>query len=58
MRALNAAGVPAEVHLLATGGHAFGLRREPSPETVWPSLLDNWIVGLGGVPSQGIGAGR
>lgn len=42
-RALNIAGVPAEVHIFATGGHAFGLRRSHSPDTVWPSLLENWL---------------
>ena len=34
----------AEVHLFATGGHAFGLRRDHSPDTVWPGLLENWLV--------------
>lgn len=42
-RALNIAGVPAEIHIFATGGHAFGLRRSHSPDTVWPSLLENWL---------------
>ena len=42
-RALDKAGVPSEVHLFATGGHAFGLRRNHSPDTVWPALLENWL---------------
>lgn len=42
-RALNAANVPTEVHLFATGGHAFGLRRDHSPDSVWPSLVENWL---------------
>lgn len=42
-RALNDNDVAAEVHLFAKGGHAFGLRRGRSPDTVWPSLLDNWL---------------
>lgn len=46
-RALNEGGVPAEVHLFAKGGHAFGLRRKQSPDTVWPSLVENWLVGTG-----------
>jgi acetyl esterase/lipase len=46
-RALNDAGVPAEVHLFATGGHAFGLRRKHSPDTVWPSLVENWLRDIG-----------
>jgi acetyl esterase/lipase len=45
-RALDEAGVPAEVHLFATGGHAFGLRRDHSPDTVWPSLVENWLKEL------------
>lgn len=46
-RALDQAGVPAEVHLFAIGGHAFGLRRNHSPDTVWPGLLENWLRGVG-----------
>ena len=42
-QALDAAGVPAEAHFFATGGHAFGLRRDRSPDTVWPSLVENWL---------------
>ena len=49
-RALNDAGVPAEVHLFATGGHAFGLRRKHSPDTVWPSLVENWLRDIGILP--------
>jgi acetyl esterase/lipase len=46
-RALNAAGVPAEVHLFARGGHAFGLRRTEHPVTLWPSLVENWLKEIG-----------
>lgn len=46
-RALNEAGVPAEVHLFGKGGHAFGRRRNHSPDTVWPGLLQNWLVETG-----------
>jgi acetyl esterase/lipase len=46
-RALDQAGVPTEVHLFATGGHAFGLRRDQSPDTVWPGLLETWLKGIG-----------
>lgn len=45
-RALNAAGVPSEIHIFATGGHAFGLRRNHSPDTAWPPLLENWLSEL------------
>jgi acetyl esterase/lipase len=46
-RALNDAGVPAEVHLFAKGGHAFGLRRTEHPVTMWPSLVENWLKEIG-----------
>ena len=41
--ALNKAGVPAEMHLYAQGGHAFGLRRTKSPITGWPQLVETWL---------------
>lgn len=46
-RALNDANVLAEVHLFAHGGHAFALRRNHSPDTVWPGLLENWLTQIG-----------
>jgi acetyl esterase/lipase len=42
-RALDDAHVPAEVHLFAKGGHAFGLRRTSDAITSWPSLVENWL---------------
>ena len=50
-RALDQAGVPAEVHLFSTGGHAFGLRRHHSPDTVWPGLLETWLKERGVLPN-------
>jgi acetyl esterase/lipase len=46
-RALNLAGVPAEVHLFAKGGHAFGLRDKDHPVSSWPSLVENWLKDVG-----------
>lgn len=46
-RALDKAGVPAEVHLFATGGHAFGLRSTGSQVSSWPSLVENWLGEIG-----------
>lgn len=46
-RALDNAGVPAEVHLFAKGGHAFGLRRTGHPVDVWPSLVETWLKEFG-----------
>jgi acetyl esterase/lipase len=45
--ALQKAGVPAEMHLYAKGGHAFGLRRTQSPITEWPKLVEDWLKTMG-----------
>jgi acetyl esterase/lipase len=41
--ALKNAGVPAEMHLYAEGGHAFGLRRTRFPITEWSQLVEKWL---------------
>jgi acetyl esterase/lipase len=45
--ALQKAGVPAEMHVYAQGGHAFGLRRTNSPITEWPVLVERWLKTIG-----------
>jgi len=45
--ALKKAGVPAEMHLYARGGHAFGLRPTKFPVTAWPGLVETWLVTIG-----------
>jgi acetyl esterase/lipase len=45
--ALKKAGVPAEIHLYAQGGHAFGLRRTKFPITAWPQLVETWLRTIG-----------
>jgi len=45
--ALKNAGVPAEMHLYAQGGHAFGLRRTKFPITGWPQLVETWLRTIG-----------
>lgn len=51
-RALDAAGVPSEVHFFAKGGHAFGLRRMPHPVgAAWPHLLEAWLREIGVLPA-------
>lgn len=45
--ALSKAHVPAEMHLYAHGGHAFGLRRTTSPITDWPRLAEAWLRTIG-----------
>lgn len=45
--ALLKAGVPAEMHVYARGGHAFGLRRTPQPVSDWPRLVEAWLGSIG-----------
>jgi acetyl esterase/lipase len=46
-RALADAGIPAEVHLFATGGHAFGMRAMADRVSSWPSLVEGWLKDIG-----------
>lgn len=46
-RELKKAGVPVEMHLYASGGHAFGLRPTEKPITGWPILFLQWIQTIG-----------
>lgn len=45
--ALTSAGVPAEMHLYAQGGHAFGMRPSSFPVSQWPKLLERWLATIG-----------
>jgi acetyl esterase/lipase len=45
--ALKNAGVPAELHMYAKGGHAFGLRETKDPVTRWPGLVEEWLQTIG-----------
>ncbi|WP_218018137.1 alpha/beta hydrolase [Sphingomonas azotifigens] len=42
-RALDSAGVPAEVHLFGSGGHAFALRATGHGVDRWTELLETWL---------------
>jgi len=44
---LKRAGVPAEMHVYSTGGHAFGLRRTDKAVTRWPELVETWLRTIG-----------
>lgn len=45
---LQAASVPAEVHLFQEGGHGFGVRLiEGRPAAIWPQLVLAWAARLG-----------
>lgn len=48
--ALAKAHVPAEMHLYAHGGHAFGLRPGKFPISGWPKLAMAWLQTIGVVP--------
>lgn len=50
--ALQSAGVPAEMHLYAKGGHAFGLRSANLPVGRWPVLVEQWLHSIGVLGSQ------
>ncbi len=42
--ALRRAGVPAELHIYAKGGHGFGMKRTaPSPVRTWPDRCADWL---------------
>jgi len=45
--ALKDAKVPAEMHLFARGGHAFGVRRTNVPVTHWTDLAETWLKTIG-----------
>jgi len=45
-RALKDAGVPAEMHLYAKGGHGYGIRPTALPITHWEDLAATWLQGL------------
>lgn len=45
--ALQKSEVPAELHIYAQGGHAFGLRASKLPISVWPALVEKWLHTIG-----------
>jgi len=50
--AMKRAGVPAELHVYATGGHGFGLRPSANPCCTWPDRCDAWMQSQGLVESR------
>ena len=44
---LKKAGVPAELHIYAQGGHGYGLRQTQLPITDWPDLAERWLQTIG-----------
>ena len=45
--ALKKAGVPAELHIYAQGGHGFGLRADAGPCSSWPKRCEEWMNAKG-----------
>lgn len=45
--AMRQARVPVELHVYATGGHGYGLRRTKEPITAWPELATAWMENRG-----------
>jgi acetyl esterase/lipase len=45
--ALKRAGVPAELHVYASGGHGFGLRPSNMPCATWPQRCAEWLTAQG-----------
>ena len=42
-QAIQRAGVPAELHLYASGGHGFGMRPTGKPCAAWPQRCEEWL---------------
>lgn len=45
--AAKRAGVSAELHVYATGGHGFGLRPSPNACSMWPDRCRDWLQSRG-----------
>lgn len=50
--ALKRVGVPAELHLYASGGHGFGLRPSSKPCSAWPKRCEEWMRSQGILKSE------
>lgn len=49
---LRDAGVSAELHVYARGGHGFGMRHRPLPITGWPVRFHEWLADQGFLASR------
>lgn len=49
---LKKAGVPAELHVYAKGGHGYGLRKTGLPIAHWPSLVETWLHTIHMLPGK------
>ncbi len=46
-RQWSAAGLSAELHLYASGGHGFGMRTQHLVSDTWIDRFGDWLTGLG-----------
>jgi acetyl esterase/lipase len=54
--ALTKAGVPAELHSYAAGGHGFGMRPGDRPAASWPKRCEAWMRDQGILKKAGSGS--
>jgi acetyl esterase/lipase len=52
--ALKEAQVPAELHVYAQGGHAYGLRPNGLPVASWPKNVESWLRTIKVLPEQAL----
>lgn len=45
--ALKRAGVPAELHIYAEGGHGFGMHKSDAPHGSWTKRIEDWMADRG-----------
>lgn len=50
--ALKQKNVPAELHIFATGGHGYGIRKQGKPVNQWPTLCEQWLATNGWINPQ------
>jgi acetyl esterase/lipase len=56
--ALTKNKVPAELHLYATGGHGYGMRKIPHPAASWPDRAADWMKARGLLEKGKVGPGN
>ena len=50
-KVLKNAKVPAELHIYAEGGHAYGMRPTALPISTWPQAVETWLHTIGILPA-------
>lgn len=46
------AGLPADLHVYATGGHGYGMRETSQAGAAWPQALERWLQAIKVLPSE------